>query len=186
MKKLFIAVLCCMFVFGAKAQEKGDIEVGGLISFDKQKSKGEGKDHSGFYFLPWVEYFITDNWSVGFSLMYQSDKDTNYKDNWFGFGPSLSRRIPITDRFSNTPHIYCDFWSGNVNDSISAKEKIFRLDAGLGIISFKYNLTNHWSIYFDSGRISYSFDKSKNSGIISSSFAAELITDTSVSISYTF
>ena len=155
MKKLFLSLAMMMaVVFSANAQEfsKGDMTLGGTVSFDISSQKDFYSEHD-FSISPAFRYFFADNWAVGATLSLENgvykDKfnDTKSKYNNIYLAPNISYVFSIGERWgmANTVSLYL-----GLNDSFSTSLYY--------IPSFYFFINDNWAINAYAGVLGYDFD----------------------------
>jgi outer membrane protein W len=115
MKRIFVVLLIVAILpFKAFSQiSQGSIVVGGSLglSVEKEKTKSNGNTEDGptsstFKILPDVEYFISDNLSIGLGIGYSFNKSTEdqglteytYKTGTFYLNPYLKKYFTLGDK----------------------------------------------------------------------------------------
>lgn len=158
MKKLVLTV-AAVFAFGfANAQEKnessegfskGDVFVTGAFTIGGTNNKNNDEKTSSFEIAPQVNYFVTENISLGLRLGYASDKaDVNgvdtQDDSTVSFGAVGRYYFTPASKFSLFGQLGAEYFS--TTDNLASPEfKVNGFGAGLGL-GLNYFVSSNFSI----------------------------------------
>lgn len=89
MKKLFLTLSAAIaLTFAANAQtEKGNVILGGNVSYDYSKVKDADTETQSFGIQPSVGFFVNDNFAIGTGIGYAYAESGVTTDNSFGVAP---------------------------------------------------------------------------------------------------
>lgn len=158
MKKIILTV-AAVFAFGfANAQDKkessegfskGDVFVTGAFSIGSTNNKNNDEKTSSFEVAPQVNYFVTENISVGLKVGFASDKaDVNgvdtQDDSSVSFGLAGRYYFTPASKFSLFGELGAEYVS--TTDNLSTPEfKVNGFGAGLGL-GMNYFVSSNFSI----------------------------------------
>ncbi|WP_396144041.1 outer membrane beta-barrel protein [Flavobacterium sp.] len=158
MKKIILTV-AAVFAFGfANAQDKkessegfskGDVFVTGAFSLGSTNNKNNDEKTSSFEIAPQVNYFVTENISVGLKVGFASDKaDVNgvdtQDDSSVSFGLAGRYYFTPASKFSLFGELGAEYVS--TTDNLSTPEfKVNGFGAGLGL-GMNYFVSSNFSI----------------------------------------
>jgi len=158
MKKIILTV-AAVFAFGfANAQDKkessegfskGDVFVTGAFSLGSTNNKNNDEKTSSFEIAPQVNYFVTENISLGLSVGFASDKaDVNgvdtQDDSSVSFGLAGRYYFTPASKFSVFGQLAAEYVS--TTDNLSTPEfKVNGFGAGLGL-GLNYFVSSNFSI----------------------------------------
>jgi opacity protein-like surface antigen len=159
MKKIILAAVA-VFAFGsANAQEvkeakgegfaKGDVFVTGAVSFESTNNKNTEEKTSYFEIAPQVNYFVTENISLGAKIGFTSDKAEESGDDTqdlssVSFGLAGRYYFTPASKFSLFGELSAEYVT--MKDNLSTPEiKANGFGAGLGL-GLNYFVSSNFSI----------------------------------------
>ena len=167
MKKIILTV-AAVFAFGfANAQDKkessegfskGDVFVTGAFSLGSTNDKNTDAKTSSFEIAPQVNYFVTENISVGLKVGFASDKaDVNgvdtQDDSSVSFGLAGRYYFTPASKFSLFGELGAEYVS--TTDNLSTPEfKVNGFGAGLGL-GMNYFVSSNFSLEAGVGVLNY-------------------------------
>jgi outer membrane protein len=158
MKKIILSVAAVMAFGFANAQDKkessegfskGDVFVTGAFSLGSTNNKNNDEKTSSFEIAPQVNYFVTENISVGLKVGFASDKaDVNgvdtQDDSSVSFGLAGRYYFTPASKFSLFGELGAEYVS--TTDNLSTPEfKVNGFGAGLGL-GMNYFVSSNFSI----------------------------------------
>ncbi|WP_422006715.1 outer membrane beta-barrel protein [Roseivirga pacifica] len=179
MKKLILAITFLSFFSLANAQiQKGDIQVGGTVSYSHSTTSGIEVDN--FNFSPRAGLFLSDLTSVGIQLGYSNNKYGGITNTAFEVGVYSRFHKLIADNFYlfYQPSLSLSFQEFESNDGTKTESDAinigfspgvsyffsskFAAEATVGRVYFSRDLTNDTSDYgiglnFDSISFGFSY-----------------------------
>jgi outer membrane protein len=158
MKKIILTV-AAVFAFGfANAQDKkeasegfskGDVFVTGAFSLGSTNNKNNDEKTSSFEIAPQVNYFLTENISLGAKIAFSSDKAEvngvdSQDDSSVSFGLAGRYYFTPASKFSLFTELGAEYVT--VTDNLSTPEfKVNGFGAGLGL-GLNYFVSSNFSI----------------------------------------
>ncbi|WP_268123447.1 outer membrane beta-barrel protein [Roseivirga pacifica] len=160
MKKLILAITFLSFYSLANAQiQKGDIQVGGTVSYSKSKIEGSfDREIQQFNLTPRAGLFVSDLTSIGLQLGYSSTKIDDSKESIFSIGAYSRFHKAISD------NLYIFFQPGIAFGTGSDDDQ----DTDISTFDFSfvpgitYFLTPKLAAEASFGRLYYSQEKREN------------------------
>lgn len=158
MKKIILTV-AAVFAFGfANAQDKkessegfskGDVFVTGAFSINSTNNKNNDTKDNSFEIAPQVNYFLTENISLGAKISFSSDKQSvagtdTQDDSTVAFGLAGRYYFTPASKFSVFGQLAAEY--ATVTDNLSTPEfKVNGFGAGLGL-GLNYFVSSNFSI----------------------------------------
>ncbi len=201
MKKIIFTV-AAIFAFGfANAQDKkensgtgfakGDIFITGAFNVSSTNDKNTNKKTNSFEIAPQVNFFLTNNISLGAFISYTSDKeetagvDTSDMSS-IGFGLAARYYFTPASQFSVFGELAAEYASATDNLAVPEfKVNGFGLAVAPGI---NYHLSNHFSVEAKWAVLGFASAKADVAGaenVTAFSFGADL-RDLSIGLNYKF
>ena len=171
MKKIILTV-AAVFAFGfANAQDKkesnegfskGDVFVTGAFSISSTNNKNNDQKDNSFEIAPQVNYFLTENISLGAKISYSSDKQSvagtdTQDDSTIAFGLAGRYYFTPASKFSVFGQLAAEY--GSTTDNLATPEfKVNGFGAGLGL-GLNYFVASNWSIEANFAALNFSSEK---------------------------
>lgn len=176
MKKIILTV-AAVFAFGfANAQDKkessegfskGDVFVTGAFSINSTNNKNNDTKDNSFEIAPQVNYFVTENISLGAKISFSSDKQSvagtdTQDDSAVAFGLAGRYYFTPASKFSVFGELAAEY--ATVTDNLSTPEfKVNGFGAGLGL-GLNYFVSSNFSIETSLSVLNFSSAKADVSG----------------------
>jgi hypothetical protein len=176
MKKLILTV-AAVFAFGfANAQDakessegfsKGDVFVTGAFSINSTNNKNTDTKDNYFEIAPQVNYFLTENISLGAKVSYSSDKQSvdgtdTRDDSTVAFGLAGRYYFTPASKFSLFGQLSAEY--ATITDNLPTPEfKVNGFGAGLGL-GLNYFVSSNFSIETGLAVLNYASAKADVSG----------------------
>lgn len=176
MKKIILTV-AAVFAFGfANAQDKkessegfskGDVFVTGAFSINSTNNKNNDTKDNSFEIAPQVNYFLTENISLGAKISFSSDKQSvagtdTQDDSAVAFGLAGRYYFTPASKFSVFGQLAAEYVT--VTDNLSTPEfKVNGFGAGLGL-GLNYFVSSNFSIETSLAVLNFSSAKADVAG----------------------
>lgn len=176
MKKIILTV-AAVFAFGfANAQDKkessegfskGDVFVTGAFSINSTNNKNNDTKDNSFEIAPQVNYFVTENISIGAKISFSSDKQSvagtdTQDDSAVAFGLAGRYYFTPASKFSVFGQLAAEY--ATVTDNLSTPEfKVNGFGAGLGL-GLNYFVSSNFSIETSLAVLNFSSAKADVTG----------------------
>jgi len=203
MKKIIFTV-AAIFAFGfANAQDKkedagsgtgfakGDIFITGAFNFNSTNNKNTEVKTNGFEIAPQVNFFLTENITLGAMISYTSFKaedaiDDIADESTIAFGLAGRYYFTPASQFSAFAEVGAEYRS--MTDNLSDPE--FKVNGFAAALApgINYHLSNHWSVEAKWGVLGFSSDKADVDGaenVTSFAFGLDL-RDLTIGLNYKF
>ena len=201
MKKIIFTV-AAIFAFGfANAQDKkensgmgfakGDLFITGAFNVSGTNDKNTDEKTSHFEIAPQVNFFLTNNISLGAMISYTSDKEEDitgdtYDVSSIAFGLAGRYYFTPASQFSAFGELSAEYATATNNlSNPEVKANGFGVALAPGI---NYHLSNHWSLEAKWAVLGFASAKQDTTGaenVTSFTFGADL-RDLSIGLNYKF
>ena len=178
-KKCLLIMIVITFPFIVFAQQKGDVVISGVISWETTNNKSELnatsrtiKGNREFQFVPEVHYFFHDNFSMGLGIGYVFQKIANGTDaDWntqfdklgmVALKSSMNYYLKLGDNFYYVPNFYARYRSGKYKykkDFETRGDPDFQVkgvNVGVLLFNFEYKPSYRVGVIFNAGALEYS------------------------------